>query len=92
MSISRYLSNNPFSPQPTHRISLSSTDILHNLKMGERLDNLAYKYYNDPLLSWIILAANPVYDNEFEIPFGVTIRIPFPLQRVLDGWLINNEI
>jgi len=92
MAVSRYLTNNPFSPQPIRKIIPSYTDILHPFKMGERLDNIAYKYYKDPLLSWVILAANPNYENEFDIPFGVTIRVPFPLQRVFDAWLINQDI
>jgi hypothetical protein len=92
MAVSRYVPNNSFVPQPIRKVVPSYTDVLHPLKMGERIDNLAYKYYKDPLLSWVIMCANPQYDNEFEIPYGVTIRIPYPLQRVFDAWLINDEV
>lgn len=91
MSVSRY-NISSLIPQPIRKITASPTDILHTLKMGERLDNLAYKYYKDPLLSWVIMCANPQYDNELEIQFGEVIRIPFPLQRVFDLWLVDNEI
>jgi nucleoid-associated protein YgaU len=74
------------------KIKPSNGDVLHKLKMGERIDNLAQKYYKDPTLAWVIACANPEYDNEFEIPIGATVRIPYPLQRVWDGWLISNEI
>jgi hypothetical protein len=60
--------------------------------MGERIDTLAGKYYEDPTLGWVIMSANPQYENEFDIPFGVDLRIPFPLQRIFDAWLINSEI
>ena len=60
--------------------------------MGERIDNLAGKYYNDSKLGWIIMYANTEYDNEFEVPAGVNVRIPFPLQRVMDSWMIDGEI
>lgn len=79
-------------PQPMRKIKPSSTDILHILKMGERLDNLAQKHYKDQTLGWVIAAANPEFDDEFEIPIGYTVRIPFPLQRVFDSWMMSNEI
>jgi len=89
--MSRYLLSNDF-PQPIKKIIASSSDIIHTLKMGERIDNLAQKYYNDPLMGWVIMCANPEWENEFEIPFGSKIRIPYPLQRVFDSWKINNEL
>ena len=60
--MSRYIFSTTI-PQPVRRIIPSPTDILHVLKMGERIDNLASKYYNDPTLSWVIMYANPDWDN-----------------------------
>jgi nucleoid-associated protein YgaU len=74
------------------KIIPSSQDILHTLKQGQRLDNLAYKYYGDANLSWVIMCANVDYTNEFEIKFGTTIRIPFPLSRIFSSWQIENVI
>lgn len=91
MSASRY-TQSQLIPQPVRKIIPAATDILHPLKMGERIDNIAYKYYKDVTLSWVIMCANPDWDNEFEIPFNTYIRVPFPLQRVFDAWLIDNEI
>ena len=79
-------------PRPTMIIIPQSTDILHVLKMGEHLSNLSTKYYGDPNLSWIIMRGNPDYLNEFEIPFGTVIRIPFSLSQVFQAWQIQNEI
>lgn len=92
MSISRYNNNESFVPPPARIIVPAITDILHPFKMGERIDNLAGKYYNDSELGWVIMYANPQYDNEFEVPIGTNIRIPFPLQRVMDSWMINGQI
>ena len=89
--INRYDISSDF-PQPIRKILPAATDILHPFKMGERIDNLAEKYYNDPTLGWIIMCGNPIYDNELDIPFGVSVRVPFPLSRVLNSWQINNEI
>lgn len=79
-------------PQPIRKVLAAYTDILHTLKMGERLDNLAYKFYQDPSLAWVIMCANPEWESEFEIPFGTEIRIPYPLNRVLSNWKMDNEI
>ena len=92
MSASRYQNNNTLVPQPLRKILPSPTDIAHPFKLGERLDNLAKKYYEDPTLAWVIMCGNPEFENEFDIPFGITLRIPFPLQRVFDSWMINNEL
>lgn len=73
------------------KIIPSSQDILHTLVMGERIDNIANKYYGDPLLREIIMLANPEYYNEFEIPVGAKIRIPMPLSRVFAAWKIEGE-
>jgi len=91
MSVSRY-NVNVFVPQPTRKIIPAATDILHPLKLGERIDNLAYKFYKDQTLGWVIMSANPQFENEWEIPFGTVVRVPYPLQRIFDSWLISNEI
>lgn len=88
---SRYLTSTS-TPQPIRKIIPSYTDILHPLKMGERIDNLAQKYYNDPTIGWIIMYGNPDFDNELEIPIGTIVRIPYPLQRVFDGWALSSNI
>jgi len=46
------------------------TSILYdyNVKDGERPDVIAYKYYDDPTLDWIILLTNNIVDPFFEWP------------------------
>jgi hypothetical protein len=88
---SRYLDFSG-SPQPTRRVVPAYTDILHPLKMGERIDNLAQRYYGDPNLAWVIMCANPEWENDFDIPIGTKVRVGYPLQRIYDGWLLSDEL
>ena len=44
-----------------------------------RMDKLSQTYYGSPFYDWLILYANPQFISEFDIPDGVIIRIPFPL-------------
>ena len=46
-----------------------------------RLDKLSLKYYGNPFYDFLILYGNRIYLNEFDIPDGALIRIPFPLQK-----------
>ena len=51
------------------------------------MDNLSYRYYNDPNYGWLILQANPHLPSmEFNIPDGVILRIPYPLTTALKGY------
>lgn len=63
--------------------------IFDNTKM--RMDTLSYQYYNNPNYGWIILQANPEYGSlEFLIPQGTLIRIPYPIENVLN--MYNEDI
>ena len=68
----------------------SSMDQYHVVSPGEenRLDIIAYKYYNDASLYWAIALANNIFDT-YTIPVGTSLRIPAlatlnnPGQRIL---------
>lgn len=48
----------------------------HRVIAGERLDQLAYKYYGDPLLYWLICDANDaIFPEDLMVP-GRVLRIP----------------
>lgn len=56
----------------------------------DRFDRLSSRFYGTPLFSWIILQANPEYGyNEFLIPDKVQLRIPLPIEAVLEDYLTN---
>jgi len=47
-----------------------------------RMDKISQKYYGTPFYDFLILYANRIYLNEFDIPDGALIRVPFPLSKV----------
>jgi len=47
-----------------------------------RMDKISQKYYGNPFYDFLILYANNIYLNEFDIPDGALIRVPFPLSKV----------
>lgn len=59
-----------------------------------RLDILSLKYYGNPFYDFLILYGNPEYLNEFDIPQGTLIRIPFPLSKAKGDYeaILNNHI
>ncbi|AWD93030.1 hypothetical protein HSE3_gp078 [Bacillus phage vB_BceM-HSE3] len=59
------------------RIEESSDDIYHQVDIAEenRLDLIAYRYYQNTLLYWVIASANNI-SNPLIIPAGTVLRIP----------------
>jgi hypothetical protein len=57
-------------------INKKSTDIYIVGSQHDRLDNLAYKYYEDARLWWIIARANNLGKGTLTVPIGTQIRIP----------------
>jgi hypothetical protein len=57
-------------------IPLSDTDIYVVTETDDRFDTLAYQYYNNASLWWIIASANNIHDAPFGITDGTILRIP----------------
>jgi len=57
-------------------IPLRDNDIYVATETGDRLDTLAYQYYNDASLWWIIASANNLHDAPLGIEDGTILRIP----------------
>ena len=51
-------------------------------KMGDRYSKLAYKFYGDPKLWWIIAWFNQM-PTESHLALGDVIQIPVPLDKAL---------
>ncbi|HOT88221.1 MAG TPA: hypothetical protein PLC59_00315 [Bacteroidales bacterium] len=47
------------------------------------LDSLAFKYYGDPSLYWIIGLANNLGKGRLSVPAGMTLRIPIDVGSIL---------
>ncbi len=57
-------------------IPLKDTDMYIVSQEGDRLDTLAYQYYDDQSLWWIIATANNIHDATFAVEDGTILRIP----------------
>lgn len=57
-------------------IPLRDDDVYVASETGDRLDTLAYQYYNDASLWWIIATANNIHDAPFGLTDGTILRIP----------------
>lgn len=56
--------------------TFSSSSVRHTVSSTDTLDTLAYQYYGDTQLWWVILEANPSYAHVFDINVGDVLIIP----------------
>ena len=59
-------------------IPFTSNDIYVITTIGDRLDSIAYQFYNDVRLWWIIATANPqvIRRDSYNLKPNLEIRIP----------------
>jgi len=75
---------------PPITITPQSTDIkiIYDKKIT-RIDRIAGDIYDDETLGRIIMWANPEYDYEFDIPDGTVIRVPFPINYLIQDIIVD---
>jgi phage tail protein X len=74
-------------------IPLSENDIYVITTVSDRLDLLAYRYYNDTSLWWIIAAANNnINKGLLFITPGTQIRIPTDVSKILELFNTFNTV
>lgn len=69
------------------KIPLSDGDIYVATETGDRLDSLAYEYYGDSTLWWIIAAANKLHNGKFALPDGTVLRIPANYAGIINNFI-----
>lgn len=57
-------------------IPKKDSDVYVVTQGGDRLDSLAYQFYKDSTLWWIIAAANNIHGADFALGDGTILRIP----------------
>jgi len=62
----------------------SGNDIYVATETGDRLDTLAYQFYKDSNLWWIIAAANKIHGAPIVFKDGTILRIPINPQNILE--------
>jgi hypothetical protein len=73
-------------------VPFSENDIYIYTIRGDRLDNLAYQFYNDSSYWWIISIANPDIPNDsIYPPIGYQLRIPSDVALIIDSFKQLNE-
>jgi hypothetical protein len=72
------------------QLPFSENDIYVITTIGDRLDTIAYSYYRDAELWWVISVANNNITRGSMFPQpGTQLRIPIDINTVLD--LFNSE-
>jgi nucleoid-associated protein YgaU len=74
-------------------VPLSESDVYVITTIGDRLDSLAYSYYNNATMWWVISMANNnvTRGSLFPIP-GTQLRIPTDLNTVLNLYKQFNNV
>lgn len=68
-------------------IPLSESDVYVITTVGDRLDSLAFSYYRDPTLWWIIAMANNNATNGALYPVpGTQLRIPTNISAIINQY------
>ena len=73
-----------FKPTMYPKIPIRDSDVFIYPKFGDRLDNLAYKYYKDVSLWWIIAKANNLDSAHIGLDVDKQIRIPMETEPILN--------
>jgi hypothetical protein len=74
-------------PVPFVNLPINSSDKYEFWNTNySRMDKLSQKYYGNPFYDFLILYANNIYVNEFDIPDNALIRIPFPLEKAISDY------
>ena len=68
------------------QIPLRDDDIYVATETGDRLDTLAYQYYKDSSLWWIIASANNLHNAPFGLKDGTILRIPINYIEILNNF------
>jgi phage tail protein X len=72
-------------------IPRTTEDIYVLTTPGDRLDLLAYRYYQDVNKSWIIAEANALGKGVHTLPAGTQLRIPANIENILEQYELLNS-
>ena len=87
-----YITDGKFRIVPGIEIPIKGTDkYIQYRKEKNRMDVISQEYYGSPMFGWLILLGNPIYGGqEWNIPDGAILTIPFPLVASLQDY--KNEL
>jgi hypothetical protein len=70
----------------------SSMDVLIVSNEADYLDTLAFKYYGDPTLWWVIAMVNNIGKGRLSITPGTVLRIPTNVGDIIDQFNRLNAV
>jgi hypothetical protein len=76
-----------YRPKIYPNIPLSDDDIYVATELGDRLDTLAFQFYKDSTLWWIIASANNIHNAVFGFEDGTVLRIPQNYIEILRNFI-----
>ena len=68
----------------------TNTDYYVITTVEDRLDLMAYDFYQDASLWWVIASANALPGDSLYAPVGVQLRIPTNLSTILNNYNLVN--
>jgi len=69
----------------------TDTDYYVITTVNDRLDLIAFDFYQDSSLWWVIASANSLPGDSIYPPIGVQLRIPTNISTILNNYnLVNN--
>ena len=72
-------------------IPVTSSDIYVVTNESDTFDNLAFKYYKNPSLWWIIAQSNNIGKGKLSVPVGLQLRIPTNITTILNNYTSLNS-
>ena len=67
-------------------IPISPTDFYVVTNDTDSLDNLAFKYYKNPTLWWVLAHANNIGKGRMSVPAGIQLRVPSNVTAILNAY------
>lgn len=87
---SRYDGRRVFRTTRYPKIPVSLNDLYIVASETDYLDSLAYKFYKDSTLWWVIAQANNIKAT-LKAPTGIQIRIPRNIEQIITAFRKANE-
>jgi hypothetical protein len=78
-----------YRPRIYPNIPLRDDDVYVATELGDRLDTLAYDFYEDSTYWWIIASANNIHGAKFAFEPGTVLRIPQNYIEIIRNFTIQ---
>jgi len=86
-----YNGKNFFGTRTYPIIQPQDTDTIYITTDMDYLDYLAYKFYGDSSLWWIIAMANNLGSGRLSVKYGIQLRIPVNIEQIVSQYNKLNQ-